>query len=126
MPLYPHECDCGFSRTVLSSIEMRDAPVQCACGLKMLRVIAMPTIQTISTHMGGKSDGQGYFDTNLRDKNGNPTYITDLGQKRRELQARGLRECGDDMSLPGAAKRRDDERNERRQAVTFAPKRSSR
>lgn len=126
MPLYPHECECGFERAVLSSIELRDAPVMCECGRQMLRVIAMPVIQTISTHLPGKSDGGGYFDHNLKNAKGEPTYIHSLAQKRRELRARNLQECGDDMSIPGAAKRRDDERNERRGSVTFAPTRSAR
>ena len=118
MPMYEHECSCGYETIVISSIAMRDAPVECRCGQNMVRVISKPVIQTISTHIPGKSDGGGYFDYNIRDRTtGQPTYIHSKGQKARLLRERGLVECGDDMELPGAAKRRDDEKHEWKKAV---------
>ena len=128
MPMYEFVCPGGHVVDELRAIDRRDELLLCPeCGLDMSREFTIPTIHTVSTHLPGKSDGGGYYDFNIRDRaTGNPTYIHSLGQKQRLLRERGLVECGDDMSLPGAAKRRDDERSERRKAVTVSSQRSIR
>jgi len=133
MPMYDFECPGGHCEIVVRDIDRRDDLYRCQeCGLEMERVPSMPTIHTVATHaksFKGKNacDGQGYYDYNLRDRRtGKVPYITSLDQKRRLLKEKGLEEVGDDMTLPGAAKRRDDERREGRGTVTFDAPRSTR
>lgn len=125
-PLYEFDCPSGHVATVIRDIDRRNDQLRCHCGLEMDRVMTTPTVHTISTHLPGKSDGGGYYDYNLRDrKTGAPTYIHSLGQKRELLRERGLQECGDDMSIPGAAKRQDDERFERKKTTMIESPRSN-
>ena len=133
MPVYVFECPGGHETDEIRAIDRRDDLKWCPeCNLEMDRVPTIPVVQTINTHMAGvngkhATDGQGYFDYNLRDrKTGIPPYITSLDQKRKLLKSKGLEEVGDDMSLPGAAKRRDDEKRERKHIQTFDAKRSTR
>jgi hypothetical protein len=128
--MYEFECPGGHCATKIRDIERRDDQLRCEeCGLEMDRQMSMPTVRTVATHMGRHKDfdGMGYTDWNLRDRNtGKPLYITSLDQKRNALKERGLEECGDDLSIPGAVKRRDDERNEGKNKVTFDAPRSTR
>jgi len=132
MPIYEFLCPCGDVKMIVRDIDRRDDQLRCDCGLEMDRVPSMPVIHTVATHaksFKGKNacDGQGYYDYNLRDRRtGKVPYITSLDQKRKLLKEKGLEEVGDDMTLPGAAKRRDDERREGRATVTFDAPRSTR
>jgi hypothetical protein len=123
-------CPCGEVEMKVREIDRRDDQLRCKCGLEMDRQMSAPVIQTVATHARGfkgknACDGQGYYDYNLTDRaTGKPPYITSLDQKRRLLKEKGLEEVGDDMSLPGAEKRRDDERREGRGTVTFDAPRS--
>lgn len=133
MPMYAFACPGGHECDELRDIDRRDDLKRCPeCNLEMDRIPTIPTVQTINTHMKGvsgrnASDGMGYYDYNLRDrKTGQVPYITSLDQKRKLLKSKGLEEVGDDMSLPGAAKRRDDEKRERKKTLTFDATRSTR
>jgi len=122
MPLYEFVCPGGHVVDEIRAIDRRDELLLCPeCGLDMTREFTIPVIHTISTHMMGTglTDGQGYYDNNLRDrKTGEVPYVHSIGQKRKLLKERGLFEYGPDFDSPGVQARKEAERVSRK--VTFA------
>jgi putative FmdB family regulatory protein len=123
MPLYEYMCPAGHGVTAVRKIDERNDPMVCGCGDEMERLLSLPTIHTVNTHLIGTNigDGTGYFDSNLRDrKTGKIPYISDMGQKRKLLKERGLFEYGND--LPAAKQRDERERLNKRVSISGSSK----
>lgn len=119
MPVYEYECGAGHGMSAVRKIVERDDPVTCGCGERMKRIVSMPTIHTVNTHLRGTKlgDGMGYYDSNLRDRRtGKVPYITSMDQKRKLLRERGLFEYGNELSA--AKQRQEDDRLRARTSIS--------
>ena len=116
MPLYEYACPNGHYQERIFAVKDRAAVIDCEqCDMLAERILSMPVVQTIATHLRGTDlcDGQGYLDHNLRDRRtGKVPYITSLGQKQKLLKERKLFEYG-----PDTQDRRADEDRSRKRKV---------
>lgn len=109
--IYDYECDaCG--RLAPDTLVEGDVPqIACACGQPMTRIISMPAIHTIETHLRGQRETTGYggeyFDENLMGQDDTePVRVKSLAHKKQLLKERGLYEKGEHPGRVKAHKRR--------------------
>ena len=102
MPLYEYECrSCGDAYEVVSGVDSRPERIHCPCGKMASRIISMPVIQTLSTHMRGVSDVNmasdgSYVDENLcNPQTGEPQTVRSLEHKKQLLSQFGLEQKTD-------------------------------